>query len=318
MQLVSANAAITAADDAWSKSRLDNKASADMAYLAKMQAEVSARAATKSEADATGAALAERSAEMRASEKTSDDAKQVAAMSTLTKTRADAKTKSDEMAVAANSVIRDSRFGTKTSDDAASAAEAEKLVNAKAVAMVVADAKAEAEAQTLRLDREHAKSAADAAAAARSISHADFQPQDKYHAKHNSFAGKAAALAAQEPALSGSTAVAAGAGRPWGLSSTGQHKHRADKEAHERAMLAASTLTCTSLSKSVTTAWCVSVCENGLHFCPPNVCQCEKKAGFGGETTWPAARTPGHPPLQAQPRQRLALGQIPVRPWRAP
>ena len=56
------------------------------------------------------------------------------------------------------------------------------------------------------------------------------------------------------------------------------------------AMLAASTLTCTSLSKSVTQAWCVSVCENGLHFCPPNVCQCEKKAGFGGdETTWPTA-----------------------------
>ena len=57
-----------------------------------------------------------------------------------------------------------------------------------------------------------------------------------------------------------------------------QMRHRADKEAHERAMLAASTLTCTSLSKSVTTAWClaeprtrpltrtlkcVSACQNG-------------------------------------------------------
>ena len=143
VQLVSANAAITAADDAWAKSRLDNKASADTAFLAKMQAEVSARAATKAEEDAKGAALNEKSAEMRASEKLVDDQKQVAAMFTLTKTRADAKTKSDEMAVAANSVIRESRFGTKTSDDAASAAEAEKLVNAKAVAMVVADAKAE-------------------------------------------------------------------------------------------------------------------------------------------------------------------------------
>ena len=38
VQLVSANAAITAADDAWAKSRLDNKASADTAFLAKMQA----------------------------------------------------------------------------------------------------------------------------------------------------------------------------------------------------------------------------------------------------------------------------------------
>ena len=52
VQLVSANAAITAADDAWAKSRLDNKASADTAFLAKMQAEVSARAATKAEEDA--------------------------------------------------------------------------------------------------------------------------------------------------------------------------------------------------------------------------------------------------------------------------
>ena len=135
------------------------------------------------------------------------------------------------------------------------------------------------------------------------MNRAEHQPQDKYHAalKHNSFARKAAALAAQEPSPTSATGVAAagaagaaGTSRPWGLTSTGQHKHRADKEAHERAMLAASTLTCTSLSKSVTTAWCVSVCENGLHFCPPNVCQCEKKAGFGGETTWPAARTPGH------------------------
>merc|ERR1719424_1775679 len=95
------------------KGAVDNKLSADTAFLAKMQAEVSARAATKAEADATGAALAEKSAEMRASEKMSDDAKQVAAMFTLTKTRADAKTKSDEMAVAANSVIRESRFGSK-------------------------------------------------------------------------------------------------------------------------------------------------------------------------------------------------------------
>merc|ERR1719272_1005863 len=147
VQLVSANAAITAADDAWARSRLDNKASADTAFLAKMQAEVSARAATKAEEDAKGAALNEKSAEMRASEKLIDDQKQVAAMFTLTKTRADAKTKSDEMAVAANSVIRESRFGTKTSDDAGAAA------------------------------------------------------------------------------------------RPWGLTSTGQHKRRADKEAHEMAML---------------------------------------------------------------------------------
>merc|ERR1740130_1276510 len=189
VQLVSANAAIPAADDAWARSRLDNKASADTAFLAKMQAEVSARAATKAEEDAKGAALAERSAEMRASEKMSDDAKQVAAMFTLTKTRADAKTKSDEMAVAANSVIRESRFGSKTSDDAASAAEAEKLVNAKAVAMVVADAKAEAEAQTIRLNREHTKSAADATAAANSIMNRDqLVPQAHAAAKHNNFA----------------------------------------------------------------------------------------------------------------------------------
>merc|ERR1719149_198259 len=109
-------------------------------------------------------------------------------------------------------------------------------------------------------------------------------PQAHAAAKHNNFASAKAASLVQEDKST----------RPWGLTGTGQHHHRADKEAHERAMLAASTLTCTSLSKSVTTAWCVSVCENGLHFCPPNVCQCEKKAGFGGETTWPAARTPGH------------------------
>ena len=132
------------------------------------------------------------------------------------------------------------------------------------------------------------------------MNRASMNGADKYHAsmKHNSFAGKAASLAAAptgEAAAPAGVAGVAGAGaRPWGLTSTGQHKHRADKEAHEMAMLAASTLTCTSLSKSVTQAWCVSVCENGLHFCPPNVCQCEKKAGFGGETTWPVARTPGH------------------------
>jgi len=33
----------------------------------------------------------------------------------------------------------------------------------------------------------------------------------------------------------------------------------------------------------------VSVCDNGLHSCPANVCQCEKKVGFGGDTSLPAA-----------------------------
>ena len=84
------------------------------------------------------------------------------------------------------------------------------------------------------------------------MNRASMNGADKYHAsmKHNSFAGKAASLAAA-PTGEGSPAGVAGA-RPWGLTSTGQHKHRADKEAHEMAMLAASTLTCTSLSKSVT------------------------------------------------------------------
>ena len=27
----------------------------------------------------------------------------------------------------------------------------------------------------------------------------------------------------------------------------------------------------------------MSVCDNGLHSCPANVCQCEKKVGFGGK-----------------------------------
>ena len=33
----------------------------------------------------------------------------------------------------------------------------------------------------------------------------------------------------------------------------------------------------------------MSVCDNGLHSCPANVCQCEKKVGFGGDTSLPAA-----------------------------
>merc|ERR1719272_265575 len=327
VQLVSANAAITAADDAWARSRLDNKASADTAFLAKMQAEVSARAATKAEEDAKGAALNEKSAEMRASEKLIDDQKQVAAMFTLTKTRADAKTKSDEMAVAANSVIRESRFGTKTSEDAASAAEAEKLVNAKAVAMVVANAKADASASAVRLDREHTKSASDATAAASSILHPDQlgHPQAKraaFQQKHTFANSKAAALvqnqgvqnqqppSAAHPQGSYKSAYAALAGskdhsatyapsaydgvkhNPYVQTNHHQMRHRADKEVHEAAMLAASTLTCTSLNKAVTMAWCVNTCDNGLHHCPADVCQCEKKPGFGGETeaaTEPAA-----------------------------
>ena len=327
VKLVSANAQITAADDAWAKSRTDNKASADAEYAAKMQEVVSARAATKAETDATGAALAEKTAGIRAMEKMSDDAKQVAAMFTLAKTRADAKTKSDEMAVAANSVIRESRFGTKTSEDAASAAEAEKLVNAKAVAMVVANAKADASASAVRLDREHTKSASDATAAASSILHPDQlgHPQAKraaFQQKHTFANSKAAALvqnqgvqnqqppSAAHPQGSYKSAYAALAGskdhsatyapsaydgvkhNPYVQTNHHQMRHRADKEVHEAAMLAASTLTCTSLNKAVTMAWCVNTCDNGLHHCPADVCQCEKKPGFGGETeaaTEPAA-----------------------------
>jgi len=80
-----------------------------------------------------------------------------------------------------------------------------------------------------------------------------------------------------------------------------QMRHRADKEAHEMAMLAASTLSCTSLSNSVTQAWCFSSCDNVLHSCPSNVCRCEKKAGFGGDTALPAAAAPAAADALAAP-----------------
>merc|ERR1740130_606325 len=287
VKLVSANAQITAADDAWAKSRTDNKASADAEYAAKVQEGVSARAATKAETDATGAALAEKTAGIRAMEKMSDDAKQVAAMFTLAKTR----------------------------------------VDAKAVAMVVANAKADASASAVRLDREHTKSASDATAAASSILHPDQlgHPQAKraaFQQKHTFANSKAAALvqnqgvqnqqppSAAHPQGSYKSAYAALAGskdhsatyapsaydgvkhNPYVQTNHHQMRHRADKEVHEAAMLAASTLTCTSLNKAVTMAWCVNTCDNGLHHCPADVCQCEKKPGFGGETeaaTEPAA-----------------------------
>ena len=266
-----------------------------------------ARADAKTKSDEMAVAANSVIRETRFGSKTSDDAASAAEAEKLVSAKAVAMVVADAKAEAEAQAVRLEREHSKATRDATSAASAitgertksgggakfvpaahvpaHKWSNSKAAALVQgATTTTTASAnparplspwQQRRLLRESGGGPGAASKAG----------PGQYHA------GGSGAGGAQTPAQykSAYDALAGVKHNPYVQAPKHQMRHRADKEAHEMAMLAASTLSCTSLSKSVTQAWCVSSCDNVLHSCPSNVCRCEKKAGFGGDTALPAA-----------------------------
>ena len=279
--------------------RASEKLSDDAKQVAAMSRMTKARADAKTRSDEMAVAANSVIRETRSGSKTSDDAASAAEAEKLVSAKAVAMVVADAKAEAEAQSIRLEREHTKATGDASSAARAitgertrgakfvpaahvpaHKWSNSKAAALVQQPTAATPSRplspwQQRRLLRESSGGGGGSASKAGPGQYhsggSGPQPAAQYKSAYDALAGVKHNPNVQAPKH--------------------QMRHRADKEAHERAMLAASTLTCTSLSKSVTQAWCVSVCDNGLHSCPANVCQCEKKAGFGGDTSLPAAAT---------------------------
>ena len=279
--------------------RASEKLSDDAKQVAAMSRMTKARADAKTRSDEMAVAANSVIRETRSGSKTSDDAASAAEAEKLVSAKAVAMVVADAKAEAEAQSIRLEREHAKATGDASSAARAitgertrgakfvpaahvpaHKWSNSKAAALVQQPTAATPSRplspwQQRRLLRElgggGGGSASKAGPGQYHSGGSGPQPAAQYKSAYDALAGVKHNPNVQAPKH--------------------QMRHRADKEAHERAMLAASTLTCTSLSKSVTQAWCVSVCDNGLHSCPANVCQCEKKAGFGGDTSLPAAAT---------------------------
>ena len=279
--------------------RASEKLSDDAKQVAAMSRMTKARADAKTRRDEMAVAANSVIRETRSGSKTSDDAASAAEAEKLVSAKAVAMVVADAKAEAEAQSIRLEREHTKATGDASSAARAitgertrgakfvpaahvpaHKWSNSKAAALVQQPTAATPSRplspwQQRRLLRESSGGGGGSASKAGPGQYhsggSGPQPAAQYKSAYDALAGVKHNPNVQAPKH--------------------QMRHRADKEAHERAMLAASTLTCTSLSKSVTQAWCVSVCDNGLHSCPANVCQCEKKAGFGGDTSLPAAAT---------------------------
>ena len=279
--------------------RASEKLSDDAKQVAAMSRMTKARADAKTRSDEMAVAANSVIRETRSGSKTSDDAASAAEAEKLVSAKAVAMVVADAKAEAEAQSIRLEREHAKATGDASSAARAitgertrgakfvpaahvpaHKWSNSKAAALVQQPTAATPSRplspwQQRRLLRESSGGGGGSASKAGPGQYhsggSGPQPAAQYKSAYDALAGVKHNPNVQAPKH--------------------QMRHRADKEAHERAMLAASTLTCTSLSKSVTQAWCVSVCDNGLHSCPANVCQCEKKAGFGGDTSLPAAAT---------------------------
>jgi hypothetical protein len=279
--------------------RASEKLSDDAKQVAAMSRMTKARADAKTRSDEMAVAANSVIRETRSGSKTSDDAASAAEAEKLVSAKAVAMVVADAKAEAEAQSIRLEREHAKATGDASSAARAitgertrgakfvpaahvpaHKWSNSKAAALVQQPTAATPSRplspwQQRRLLRESGGGGGGSASKAGPGQYhsggSGPQPAAQYKSAYDALAGVKHNPNVQAPKH--------------------QMRHRADKEAHERAMLAASTLTCTSLSKSVTQAWCVSVCDNGLHSCPANVCQCEKKAGFGGDTSLPAAAT---------------------------
>jgi hypothetical protein len=279
--------------------RASEKLSDDAKQVAAMSRMTKARADAKTRSDEMAVAANSVIRETRSGSKTSDDAASAAEAEKLVSAKAVAMVVADAKAEAEAQSIRLEREHAKATGDASSAARAitgertrgakfvpaahvpaHKWSNSKAAALVQQPTAATPPRplspwQQRRLLRESGGGGGGSASKAGPGQYhsggSGPQPAAQYKSAYDALAGVKHNPNVQAPKH--------------------QMRHRADKEAHERAMLAASTLTCTSLSKSVTQAWCVSVCDNGLHSCPANVCQCEKKAGFGGDTSLPAAAT---------------------------
>jgi hypothetical protein len=279
--------------------RASEKLFDDAKQVAAMSRMTKARADAKTRSDEMAVAANSVIRETRSGSKTSDDAASAAEAEKLVSAKAVAMVVADAKAEAEAQSIRLEREHAKATGDASSAARAitgertrgakfvpaahvpaHKWSNSKAAALVQQPTAATPSRplspwQQRRLLRESGGGGGGSASKAGPGQYhsggSGPQPAAQYKSAYDALAGVKHNPNVQAPKH--------------------QMRHRADKEAHERAMLAASTLTCTSLSKSVTQAWCVSVCDNGLHSCPANVCQCEKKAGFGGDTSLPAAAT---------------------------
>ena len=282
--------------------RASEKLSDDAKQVAAMSRMTKTRADAKTKSDEMAVAANSVIRETRFGSKTSDDAASAAEAEKLVSAKAVAMVVADAKAEAEAQAVRLEREHAKATGDATSAASAITGDRTKSGAKFVPAAHVPAHkwsnSKAAALVQQPASAGA-AAAPARPLS-----PWQQRRLLRESGGGGSASKAGPGQYHAGSSgplppaqyksaydALAGVKHNPYVQAPKHQMRHRADKEAHERAMLAASTLTCTSLSRSVTTAWCVSVCDNGLHSCPANVCQCEKKVGFGGDTSLPAAAT---------------------------
>ena len=286
--------------------RASEKLSDDAKQVAAMSRMTKARADAKTRRDEMAVAANSVIRETRSGSKTSDDAASAAEAEKLVSAKAVAMVVADAKAEAEAQSIRLEREHTKATGDASSAARAitgERTRGAKFVPAAHVPAHKWSNSKAAALVQQPTAATPTAATPSRPLS--PWQQRRLLRESGGGGGGGGSAskagpgqyhsgVSGSQPAAQYKSAYDALAGvkhNPNVQAPKHQMRHRADKEAHERAMLAASTLTCTSLSKSVTQAWCVSVCDNGLHSCPANVCQCEKKAGFGGDTSLPAAAT---------------------------